>query len=97
MDFANQMKLSYTNIASILGICSDGEPYYVIYEYLDQVSGCVCVWCVWEPYYVIYEYLDQVSGCVCVCVQPFSLKTEMLKNRNARLIDLQCVEYTAYL
>ena len=45
MDFANQMKLTYTHIASILGICSDREPYYVIYEYLDQVCGrgCVCV------------------------------------------------------
>ena len=42
MDFANQMKLTYTHIASILGICSDREPYYVIYEYLDQV--CVCVY-----------------------------------------------------
>ena len=40
MDFANQMKLEYTNIVSILGICSDSEPFYVIYEYPDQVSMC---------------------------------------------------------
>ena len=38
MDYANQMKLEYRNIASILGICSDKEPYLVIYEYLDRVS-----------------------------------------------------------
>ncbi len=41
VDYANQMKLEYRSIASILGICSDKEPYYVIYEYLDKV--CVCV------------------------------------------------------
>lgn len=38
-DYATQMKLEYKNIASILGICSDKEPYYVIYEYLDGVSA----------------------------------------------------------
>ena len=37
VDYANQMKLEYKNIASILGICSDVEPFYVIYEYLDKV------------------------------------------------------------
>ena len=39
VDYANQMKLEYRSIASILGICSDKEPYYVIYEYLDKVRG----------------------------------------------------------
>ena len=39
VDYANQMKLEYKNIASILGICSDKEPFYVIYEYLDRVRG----------------------------------------------------------
>lgn len=43
VDFANQMKLEYTNVATILGMCTDSEPYYIIYEYLDQVRG-VCVW-----------------------------------------------------
>lgn len=38
VDYANQMKLEYKSIASILGICSDKEPFYVIYEYLDRVS-----------------------------------------------------------
>ena len=38
IDFANQMKLSSPFIASILGICADTEPYYVIYDYLDRVS-----------------------------------------------------------
>ena len=37
VDYANQMKLEYKNVASILAICSDKEPYYVIYEYLDKV------------------------------------------------------------
>ena len=39
MEFANQMKLSSPFIASILGICSDSEPYYVIYDYLDRVCA----------------------------------------------------------
>ena len=38
VDFANQMKLEYANIATILGMCTDTDPYYIIYEYLDQVS-----------------------------------------------------------
>ena len=38
VDFANQMKLEFANIAMILGMCTDVEPYYVIYEYLDEVS-----------------------------------------------------------
>ena len=41
VDFANQMKLEFTNIAMILGMCTDEEPYYVIYEYLDEVCGDV--------------------------------------------------------
>lgn len=40
VDFANQMKIEYEHIACILGLCTDTEPYYVLYEYLDQVS-CV--------------------------------------------------------
>lgn len=36
MDYANHMKLRYKNIAAILGICSDTEPYYILYEYLDK-------------------------------------------------------------
>lgn len=39
VDFANQMKLEYANIATIIGMCTDTDPYYIIYEYLDQV-GC---------------------------------------------------------
>lgn len=39
MDFANQMRLSSPYVAKILGLCADSEPYYVIYEYLDRVSG----------------------------------------------------------
>lgn len=38
VDFANQMKLEFANIAIILGMCTDQEPYYVIYEYLDEVG-----------------------------------------------------------
>lgn len=37
VDFANQMKIEYEHIACILGMCTETEPYYVIYEYLDQV------------------------------------------------------------
>jgi hypothetical protein len=39
VDFANQMRIDYEHIACILGLCTDTEPYYVIYEYLDQVGG----------------------------------------------------------
>ena len=38
VDFANQMKLEFSNIAIILGMCTDMEPYYVIYEYLNEVG-----------------------------------------------------------
>ena len=38
VDFANQMKLEFANIAMILGMCTDEEPYYVIYEYLNEVG-----------------------------------------------------------
>ena len=41
VDFANQMKLEFGNIAMILGMCTDHEPYYVIYEYLDEVSHVI--------------------------------------------------------
>lgn len=49
VDYASHMKLRYRSIAAILGICSDKEPYYVMYEYLDKVregkgegeEGCV--------------------------------------------------------
>ena len=37
MDFVNQMKLSSPYIATILGLCTDQEPYNVIYQYLDKV------------------------------------------------------------
>ena len=37
VEFANQMKLEFPNIACILGMCTEMEPYYIIYEYLDQV------------------------------------------------------------
>lgn len=45
MEFANQMKLSSPHIASIIGICPDADPYYVIYDYLDQVRyhGNTCM------------------------------------------------------
>lgn len=38
MDFASQMKLSSPFVAKILGLCADEEPFYVIYEYLNQVN-----------------------------------------------------------
>ena len=41
VDFANQMKLEFANIAMILGMCTDEEPYYVIYEYLNEVGNDV--------------------------------------------------------
>ena len=44
-DFANQMKLEFTNIAAILGMCTDTEPYYIIYEYLDQVCEMMSLLC----------------------------------------------------
>lgn len=50
-NFQTQMKLQYTNIASILAMCTDIRPYYIVYEYLDCVSvcvvlcKCVCVLC----------------------------------------------------
>ena len=37
LDFASQMQLQNPNICGILGLCTDVEPYYVIYEYLDKV------------------------------------------------------------
>ena len=40
-DFVNQMKLSSPYIATILGLCTDQEPYHVIYQYLDKVRGGV--------------------------------------------------------
>ena len=43
VDFANQMRLEYENVSCILGLCSDMEPYYIIYEYLDQVYMIVHV------------------------------------------------------
>ena len=42
-NFRAQMKLQYTNIASILAMCTDVRPYYIVYEYLDCVSLCVCL------------------------------------------------------
>ena len=39
--FQSQMKLQYSNIASILAMCTDSKPYYIIYEFLDCVSVCV--------------------------------------------------------
>lgn len=47
-DYSNHMKLRYRNIVSILGICSDKEPYYVMYEYLDRVSACMLHVCTCE-------------------------------------------------
>ena len=58
-NFRAQMKLQYTNIASILAMCTDVRPYYIVYEYLDCVSLSVCV------YVCVYLY---VCMCVCVCV-----------------------------
>lgn len=40
LDFASQMQLQNSNICGILGLCTDAEPYYVIYEYLDKVRTC---------------------------------------------------------
>lgn len=37
-NFRAQMKLQYTNIASILAMFTDSRPYYIVYEYLDCVS-----------------------------------------------------------
>ena len=37
-DFVSQMNLSSPNICTILGLCTDMEPYYIIYQYLDKVS-----------------------------------------------------------
>lgn len=36
-EFVNQMNLSSPNICTILGLCTDAEPYYIIYQYLDKV------------------------------------------------------------
>ena len=59
-NFRAQMKLQYTNIASILAMCTDIRPYYIVYEYLDCVSLSMCV-CL--SVCVVY-----VSVCVSVCV-----------------------------
>ena len=45
-NFRAQMKLQYTNIASILAMCTDVRPYYIIYEYLDCVSVCIFLYSV---------------------------------------------------
>ncbi len=37
VEFANQMKLEHANISSIIGMCTEMEPFYIIYEYLDKV------------------------------------------------------------
>ena len=39
MNFYSQMRLRFDNIASIVGMCTDVEPYYIIYEYLERVSA----------------------------------------------------------
>ena len=64
-NFRAQMKLQYTNIASILAMCTDVRPYYIVYEYLDCVSLSVCVYvCV-----CLYVYVCLSCVCdVCVCV-----------------------------
>ena len=59
-NFRAQMKLQYTNIASILAMCTDIRPYYIVYEYLDCVSLCVCVF--------VCVCVSVLCVCVCVCV-----------------------------
>ena len=39
LNFYSQMRLRFDNIASIVGMCTDVEPFYIIYEYLDRVSA----------------------------------------------------------
>ena len=39
MNFYSQMRLRFDNIASIVGMCTDVQPYYIIYEYLERVSA----------------------------------------------------------
>ena len=37
-EFVSQMKLEYPNISSIIGMCTDASPFYIIYQYLEKVS-----------------------------------------------------------
>ena len=78
-NFRAQMKLQYTNIASILAMCTDIRPYYIVYEYLDCVSVSVylCVYrvaytCVCRFVYMCVSFCVHVCvvlcTCVCVCV-----------------------------
>ena len=68
-NFRAQMKLQYTNIASILAMCTDVRPYYIVYEYLDCVSLSVCLsvsmcMCVC----LVYVCVCLCVACVCLCV-----------------------------
>ena len=63
-NFRAQMKLQYTNSASILAMCTDVRPYYIVYEYLDCVSLSVCV-CLCLSLCV---YVCVCLVCVCVCL-----------------------------
>ena len=56
MNFYSQMRLRFDNIASIVGMCTDVEPYYIIYEYLERVS----------TQYI----LEQIQGCLG-CLLPW--------------------------
>ena len=59
-DFASQMKLSSDYVASIVGICADTEPYYVIYQYLSEV-------CQPHVFTRMYMYVLHVFVHVCTC------------------------------
>lgn len=68
-NFRAQMKLQYTNIASILAICTDVRPYYIVYEYLDCVSLFVCLcMCVSLCVHICVSVCVCVCFCVCVCM-----------------------------
>ena len=64
-NFRAQMKLQYTNIASILAMCTDVRPYYIVYEYLDCVSLslCVCVFvlCVSVCVHIGHMYMIDIT------------------------------------
>ena len=77
-NFRAQMKLQYTNIASILAMCTDVRPYYIVYEYLDCVSLSVCVYvCV-----CLYVYVCLSCVCdVCVCACMFTIQQQFIVQR----------------
>ena len=74
-NFRAQMKLQYTNIASILAMCTDVRPYYIVYEYLDCVSVRVCVYlsvclslCVCVFVLCMCVSVCVLRVCVCACI-----------------------------